>query len=49
MRLVLDTSVLIDHLRGRPQAATEIIPSALEEGHELWSSYVVPAEVLARM
>jgi hypothetical protein len=26
MRLVLDTSVLIDHLRGRPAAATALIP-----------------------
>ena len=49
MRLVLDTSVLIDHLRGRPQAATEIIPSAIARGDELWSSYVVRAEVLAGM
>lgn len=46
---MLDTLGLIDHLSGRPQGVTEIIPSALEEGHELWSSYVVPAEVLARM
>lgn len=47
MRLVLDTSVLIDHLRGRPKAATEIIPGAIARGDELWSSYVVRAEVLA--
>ena len=49
MRLVLDTSVLIDHLRGRPKAATEIIPGAIARGDELWSSYVVRAEVLAGM
>ena len=49
MRLVLDTSVLIDHLRGRPKAATEIIPRAVARGDELWSSYVVRAEVLAGM
>ena len=49
MRLVLDTSVLIDHLRGRPAAATEIIPSAISHGDELWSSYVVRAELLAGM
>ena len=49
MRLVLDTSVLIDHLRGRPKAATEIIPRAIASGDELWSSYVVRAEVLAGM
>ena len=49
MRLVLDTSVLIDHLRGRPKAAAEIIPRAIARGDELWSSYVVRAEVLAGM
>jgi predicted nucleic acid-binding protein len=49
MRLVLDTSVLIDHLRGRPKAATEIIPGAIARGDELWSSYVVRTEVLAGM
>jgi predicted nucleic acid-binding protein len=49
MRLVLDTSVLIDHLRGRPPAATTLIPEAIERGDELCSSYVVRAEVLAGM
>ena len=49
MRLVLDTSVLIDHLRGRPPAATELIPAAIARGDELWSSYVVRAELLAGM
>ena len=49
MRLVLDTSVLIDHLRGRPREATELIPDALARGDELWSSEVVRAEVLAGM
>jgi predicted nucleic acid-binding protein len=49
MRLVLDTSVLIDHLRGRPAAAIELIPDALARGDELWSSYIVRAEVLAGM
>lgn len=49
MRLVLDTSVLIDHLRGRSRVATELIPKAIERGDELWSSYVVRAEVLAGM
>ena len=29
MRLVLDTSVLVDHLRGRRTAATELIPRAV--------------------
>jgi predicted nucleic acid-binding protein len=46
-RLVLDTSVLIDHLRGRPPAATELIPNAIASGAELWSSYIVRAELLA--
>lgn len=32
MRLVLDTSVLIDHFRGRPVAATTLIADALERG-----------------
>jgi predicted nucleic acid-binding protein len=49
MRLVLDTSVLIDHLRGRPLAATELVPSAIARGDELWSSHVVRAELLAGM
>ena len=49
MRLVLDTSVLIDHLRGRPTAAIELIPGAIARGDELWSSYVVRAELLAGM
>ena len=49
MRLVLDTSVLIDHLRGRPVAATEFIPGAIARGDELWSSYVVRTELLAGM
>ena len=48
-RLVLDTSVLIDHLRGAPREATELIPRALGRGDELWSSYVVRAELLAGM
>jgi predicted nucleic acid-binding protein len=49
VRFVLDTSVLIDHLRGRPRAATALIPAAIARGDELWSSYVVQAELLAGM
>ena len=49
MRLVLDTSVFIDHLRGRPKAAVELIAGALSRGDELWSSQVVRAELLAGM
>ena len=49
MRIVLDTSVLIDHLRGHPKAATEIIPTAISRGDELWSSQLVRIEVLSGM
>lgn len=49
MRLVLDTSVLIDHLRGRLAAASEIIPRAIANGDELWSARVVRVEGLAGM
>lgn len=49
MRVVLDTSVLIDHLRATSAAATELIPRALERGDELWSSQVVRAELLSGM
>jgi len=49
VRLVLDTSVLIDHLRGTSRAATELIPNAIDRGDELWSSYIVRAELLAGM
>ncbi len=49
MRLVLDTSVLIDHLRGKSRVATELIPNAIDRGDELWSSYIVRAELLAGM
>ena len=49
VRFVLDTSVLIDHLRGRPRGATTLIADALASGHELWSSEVVRAELLVGM
>lgn len=49
MRVVLDTSVLIDHLRGTSTRATEVIPGALERGDELWSSEMVRAELLSGM
>jgi hypothetical protein len=49
VRLVLDTSVLIDHLRGRPEKAADLVPTALARGDELWSSEVVRAELLAGM
>jgi predicted nucleic acid-binding protein len=49
MRLLLDTSILIDHLRGRPPRATRLIPDAIARGDELWSSEIVRAELLAGM
>lgn len=49
VRVVLDTSVLIDHLRGSPAGATRVIPEALEREDDLWSSQLVRAELLAGM
>lgn len=48
MRLVVDTAVLIDHLRGR-QAAVDRLVRAVREGDELWSVSVVRTEVLIGM
>lgn len=48
MKLLLDTSVLIDHLRGDPRAV-ELLVQAVRQGEDLWSSTVVRAEVLAGM
>ena len=48
MRLLLDTSVLIDHLRGDPRAVSLLTQSA-GAGDELWSVTVVRMEVLAGM
>lgn len=48
MTLLLDTSVLIDHLRGDP-AAREALLEAAQDGHRLASSVVVKVEVLAGM
>lgn len=49
MKVVLDASVIIDHLRGRPREATDLILDLRERRAELWSSYVVRVEVLAGM
>jgi len=49
MKLVVDASILIDHINGHVPMARAIISSALERGDELWSSYVVRTEVLAGM
>lgn len=48
MLLVVDTSVLIDHLRGDERAA-QVLFAAEEAGHELCSVTVVRAEILAGM
>lgn len=46
MILVVDTSVLIDHLRG-DQRATDLLRTASEAGQELWSVTPVRTEILA--
>jgi predicted nucleic acid-binding protein len=43
--LLLDTSVLIDNLRG-DQRAARLLKSAAERGDELWSITVVRTEIL---
>ncbi|HET7026448.1 MAG TPA: type II toxin-antitoxin system VapC family toxin, partial [Candidatus Limnocylindrales bacterium] len=43
---VVDTSVLIDHLRG-DQRATEVLRAASDAGDELWSVTPVRTEILA--
>ena len=49
MKLVVDASILIDHINGRVQAARTLIYEARERGDELWSSYLIRTEVLAGM
>ena len=44
--LLVDTSVLIDHLRGDERATNRLI-SAVEGGDELWSVAVVRTEIWA--
>jgi hypothetical protein len=46
MVVVVDTSVLVDHLRGDARA-TERLAGAVEAGDELWSVTPVRTEVLA--
>lgn len=48
MIVVVDTSVLIDHLRGHPQAIKRLV-DAVSQGHALWSVTVVRTELLAGM
>ncbi len=49
MKLVVDASVLIDHINGRVPAARTLIYDARDRGDDLWSSCVVRTEVLAGM
>jgi predicted nucleic acid-binding protein len=48
VRLLIDTSVLIDQLRGDPRAA-QVLMGAAQRNDELWSVAVVRTEVLAGM
>lgn len=48
MRLLVDTSVLIDHLRGKPEAVA-LLQQAVARGDELHSVVVVRTEILAGM
>lgn len=48
MRVVFDTSVLIDHLRG-DRRATTLLELCVNRGDELWSVTVVRTEILAGM
>lgn len=48
MKVLLDTSVLIDHLRGLKEAA-DYLSDVVTGGNELWSVTTVRTEVLAGM
>lgn len=48
MTVLLDTSVLIDHMRGEP-AARDAMTSAVAAGQQLAASVVVKVEILAGM
>lgn len=48
MRLVCDTSVLVDLLRGEPRAVSLLSDRAIE-GDELWGVVVTRSELLAGM
>ena len=48
MRVLVDTSVLIDHLRGDPRAVA-LFASRSAAGDEIWSVTPVRTEVLAGM
>ncbi|HEX5396210.1 MAG TPA: type II toxin-antitoxin system VapC family toxin [Candidatus Limnocylindria bacterium] len=48
MKLLVDTSVLIDHLRGR-RAAVDLLLDAVTRGDELWAVVLSRSEVLRGM
>ena len=48
MRVVLDSSVVIDYLRG-DERAHSVIADRVAAGHQLWGIVVTRAEVLAGM
>lgn len=48
MKRLVDTSILIDHLRGQKQAV-DLLVSFAKGGDELWSVTIVRTEVLAGM
>lgn len=48
VKLLLDTSVLIDHLRGVPRAV-RLLTNAVDRGDELWAVTVTRTEILAGM
>ena len=47
-RWLVDTSIIIDHLRGAEQAR-DLLIGGVRDGVELWSAVVVRTEVLAGM
>ena len=48
MKILLDATVLIDHLRG-DKGATQFLSEAVARGDELWSVTIIRTEVLAGM
>ncbi|MBI2895623.1 MAG: type II toxin-antitoxin system VapC family toxin [Deltaproteobacteria bacterium] len=48
MKVLVDTSVLVDHLRG-DERAVDFLLGAVRRGDELWSVTVVRTEILAGM
>jgi predicted nucleic acid-binding protein len=48
MSVLLDTAILVDHLRNDPRAL-ELLLAAIERGDQLWGSVVMRAEVIGGM